>query len=217
MTELLAQLNGPGKSRAWIRAHLDYPHKDWCLLWPYSLNQYGYAHFGNGTNSVHRFFCEYRNGPPPTPKHQAAHECGRGHEGCVNQWHLSWKTNAENQLDRYRHAGKPMPQTKLTPCQVDEIRSLKGRARVIDMAQQFKVSPVTIREILIGKTWRSIGSNRRLFTPDEIHQIRNDQRSLSQLGKAWGVGDTVIWRIKNGVTYKYVEVTEPPATRSDGK
>lgn len=47
--------------------------------------------------------CQKAHGDPPSPKHDAAHSCGRGHEGCVNPNHLSWKTKKQNQADRITH------------------------------------------------------------------------------------------------------------------
>jgi hypothetical protein len=104
---------GDGPGATWIRAHFDFPHKDWCLIWPFSRSQTGYAMFGEDKIRVHRVMCEHRHGPAPTPEHYAAHSCDRGHEGCVNQWHLNWKTPSENQFDRHKD-GEVLPARKLT-------------------------------------------------------------------------------------------------------
>lgn len=32
--------------------------------------------------------CELVYGKPPMPKHQAAHNCGKGNLGCINPKHL---------------------------------------------------------------------------------------------------------------------------------
>lgn len=84
---------GEGKTIKWLRAHTDYSH-DWCLIWPFVSKLHGYGQFGYlGKNYyAHRFMCELAHGPAPSPLHEAAHSCGRGHEGCVNPQHLSWKT-----------------------------------------------------------------------------------------------------------------------------
>src|SRR5687768_13005961 len=44
-----------------------------CLFWPFSRRQNGYAQLNQ--RSVHRMVCEEKHGPPPTPRHQAAHSC----------------------------------------------------------------------------------------------------------------------------------------------
>ena len=53
------------------------------------------------TVSVARVVCEEAHGPPPSPKHEAAHNTPNGCVGglCVNGNHLRWATKSENQLD----------------------------------------------------------------------------------------------------------------------
>jgi hypothetical protein len=47
---------------------------------------------------VARIMCEWRNGPPPTPLHEAGHVCPRGeNHRCVNPFHLVWMTRIENE------------------------------------------------------------------------------------------------------------------------
>jgi hypothetical protein len=203
---LLSRLEGDSRAKRWIKAHLDYPHTEWCIIWPFSRGEGKTAQFGYPQTSVSRLLCEYRNGPPPTPKHQAAHSCGRGHDGCCNQNHLSWKTNSENQLERFQHSG-PARRSKLTPLQVDEIRALKDRAKLFDVAKQFGVSEVNIRSIWSGKLWNNTSSlQRRVFTDDEIRSIR--AKPYAKLGtvlaKELGVSDNIIFNIRAGRTYRWV-------------
>lgn len=194
------------ESHIWIRAHLDYPHKDWCLLWPFSRNTNGYGHVGRHI-LVHRLMCKHRNGPPPAGRPFAAHSCERGHDGCVNPWHLDWKNPSENQLDRYRDK-LILPRNKLTPEQVDEIRALTGRARMVDVAAQFKISEPNVRLIQTGKTWRLDGKNRRMFSREEVHQIRTMPRPARLWAEEFGVSVFVIDRIRTGKTYRYFENEE---------
>ena len=76
-----------------------------CQTWPYARSDRGYGQvYQDGrVEYVHRMVCEERHGPPPTPKHDAAHSCGKGHEGCVTKRHLSWKTHKENMADAIEH------------------------------------------------------------------------------------------------------------------
>lgn len=103
---------GGGKMRAPVGEPLRYLREvvlafdgDECLIWPYARTSSGYGNLGieDGNAVVSRLVCERVYGPPPTPDHEAAHSCGRGHEGCVTQNHLSWKTATENQADRVAH------------------------------------------------------------------------------------------------------------------
>lgn len=141
----------------WLVAHRDYDGDD-CLMWPFARTQSGYAQcnaFGKIV-SAHRFMCEHRNGPPPTPKHHAAHSCGRGPDGCVNPRHLSWKTNSENQLDRQAHGtSKNGKRWKLTPEQVAEIRAQQGKEPIKSLAERFGIKDATVRQIHSGRIWRT--------------------------------------------------------------
>jgi len=199
-------INGDSRSAEWIREHLDYQRKDWCLLWPFARSRNGYAYVGQDSISVHRIMCEHRNGPPPTDKHQAAHSCGNGHLGCVNQWHLTWKTAGENQIERYQHSGITR-RSKLTPEEVDEIRALKDRARINDIAEQFGISDTNVRHILAGKLWKAESVRQRVFSEAEVLLIRAtpwQEKSAMQWSREFGVHRAVIDRIRGGHTYKWV-------------
>jgi hypothetical protein len=76
-----------------------------CLPWPFSEAAAGYGRIVvDGKHTLaHRHVCTLVHGEPPTPKHEAAHSCGKGHEACVSGDHLSWKTHADNQADRLIH------------------------------------------------------------------------------------------------------------------
>lgn len=207
MSSLLEKL-GDNRARQWIEMHLDYPH-DWCcLIWPFSRIVGGYGSVGgeDGSIRVHRIMCEHRNGAPPTPEHQAAHSCGRGDDGCVNQWHLTWKTAAENQIERFQHLGRPAPRTKLTPEQVDEIRALKGRERPGDTAARFHMSDRNIRDIQEGKLWKADRIDQRTFSEQEVLLIRAtpwQEKTAMQWATEFHVSRSTIDRIRTGKIYRY--------------
>lgn len=80
---------------------------DDCLEWPYARSGVGYGQMrvdGRSVN-VHRLVCLKAHGDPPTREHQAAHSCGN--RLCCNHRHLSWKTQAENELDKVAHGTMP--------------------------------------------------------------------------------------------------------------
>lgn len=199
----------PGNSpyMNWIAKHLDYPHEQYCLIWPFARGDNGYASTTRDGKFIyiHRYICELVNGPPPTDAHQAAHSCGNGHLGCVNPHHLSWKTPAENQLD----VGARRRRTKLKPEQVIEIRGLRGIENVADTAARFGVTEANIRQIQSGKTWRA---DRRLRAdlPDElVLKIRRLGATMSawEVSKEVGLDNATCDRIIKGKTYK--DVREP--------
>lgn len=102
---------------------------DDCLIWPFS-RVHGYARYslGGRGSSACRLLCALVHGEPPTPDHEAAHECGNGHLGCVNPRHLVWKTNPQNVEDKYRHGriarGERVSTNKLSEDDVRLIREL---------------------------------------------------------------------------------------------
>lgn len=203
------------QSTRWLMAHLDYPH-DWCcLIWPFARKGGGYVSIGKKQILVHRLVCEHRNGPAPTPEHHAAHSCGRGHDGCVNQWHLNWKTPTENQLERYEHSGLT-PRYKLTFELAQKIRALQGMASADIAAAQFGVSESNVRLVWAGKTWNA--ECPRVFTEQEVGYIRSTPwqvKSAKVVAKEFGVLRSVIERIRAGKTYRYFADTPqvPPANQ----
>jgi hypothetical protein len=132
---------------------------DDCLTWPYAKDGDGYAKVRNGgpARLVHRLVCEIVHGVAPSPKHEAAHSCGKGRDGCVNPRHLSWKTTKQNQEDRVEHGtsnrGTRNGSAKLTADDVRTIRAMKGRASCPSLARQFHVSTSHVARIHAGAAW----------------------------------------------------------------
>lgn len=77
--------------------------RDECITWPFWKNRKGYGRIQVKLRHVrvHRLVCFWRHGPPPSPNHHAAHECGNA--ACCNPNHISWKTPTENEHDKARH------------------------------------------------------------------------------------------------------------------
>ena len=130
-----------------------------CLTWPYAKDQKGYAQlwFRGKVQYVPRLVCEEHE-QPPTPSHQAAHSCGKGHLGCVAKSHLSWKTCAENTDDRFKHGTVPRGDdsswSKLTGRDVLEIRRLSAEGiRQGTIAKQFNISRCTVSDVVRRKSW----------------------------------------------------------------
>lgn len=133
---------------------------DECVIWPYGRdgNGYGRLTLRDGLSQfVHRRICELKYGPPPTAQHQAAHNCGKGHEGCVNWRHLRWATRKENEADKELHGtrryGELHQAAKLTSADVAFIRmSSESQAA---LSRKLGVSHSTISLIKSGKRWAS--------------------------------------------------------------
>jgi hypothetical protein len=202
---VLAFLEGGKEQKSWVKRHLDY-NDECCLIWPFASPQGATVQIQSV--NVFRLMCTYRNGPAPTPKHQAAHSCGRRHDACVNPSHLSWKTNSENQIERYQQSGLTK-RSKLTPEQVEEIRSLEGKAPIIDIAKQYGVSSNNVRSIFAGRLWKNPKtSQRHVFNDYEVNMIRTTpltEKPTVKWAKEFGVHRAVIDRIRRGDTYKWVQ------------
>ena len=202
-------------SKRWLAAHLDHQDREFCLMWPFSLASNGYGQIGRDRHIPHRLMCEHRHGPAPTEKHQAAHSCGKGHEGCVNPWHLNWRTPAENQVERYEQSG-PVSRTKLTDDQADEIRSLKGKEIITWTAKLFGVSEANIRQIQNGTTRKPGRTWSRPLTIEEVIAIRTTpyaERSLAGWAKELGVSAACVDRVRNRKTYNWVRETGAPGAQ----
>ena len=136
---------------------------DECLIWPFAKDGSGYGQVRrNGKKHLaHRIVCEREHGPPPTPKHDAAHLCGKGHLGCVNRHHLEWKTRAENQADRVLHGtsnrGERSSTAKLTESQVLEIRASTKLQR--ELAEEYGVSSSSVNGIKLRRSWTWLGAS----------------------------------------------------------
>jgi DNA-binding CsgD family transcriptional regulator len=162
--------------RDWIEAHKDYPHEDWCLVWPFSrekrVGRGQMSKEGGGHDWAHRVMCEAVHGPAPPDQPQAAHSCGNGHEGCVNPRHLSWATNSENQLQRYAQGrGNPNANGNIsmfTPEQIAEIQSLYGQMTQMEIAARFNCSLGTVQYYLKYREQRGhTGGKIKHWSPDE--------------------------------------------------
>lgn len=157
---LLMPLAERGAPRAWLMDHLSHKGED-CLKWPFATRKVGYGVLSkidsNTMVGAHREMCRLAHGEPPTAKHEAAHSCGKGHEGCVNPCHLSWKTPTENGQDKIAHGtsrrGSKSPHTKLTDEDVSIIRGMKGIMLQRELAEVYGVSRECISHIQRGSTW----------------------------------------------------------------
>ena len=132
---------------------------DTCIIWPYARtpNGYGTMTVNQKTVMAHRFLCEMRSGLPPSKKHQAAHLCGRGHEGCVNPRHLRWATAKENARDKIIHGtrvlGEKQRSAKITSSQAIAIYSQRQFGGQHKTAKRFGVSRSIVEKIWSGKSW----------------------------------------------------------------
>lgn len=131
-----------------------------CVAWPYSRDKDGYADrvkFKGTRKRVSSVICELKNGEKPSLQYEAAHTCGKGHDGCVNPRHLRWSTHKENCADKAEHGtiqrGEKNPAAVLRESHVREIMALKGHATHREIGNIFGVSKSTVQHIHTGRKW----------------------------------------------------------------
>jgi hypothetical protein len=205
----------------WILAHRDYPHENWCLMWPFFRDKHGRGVIHqDGEHYAHRLMCKLVKGEPPTPEHGTAHSCGAGHLGCINPHHLSWKTQAENLGDCAAHGTQP--KNRVGSCghfsrhEVEQIRRLLETHTHLAIAQMYRVTESTISDIARGRYYAR-EPKLNFWTPEEDAKIKDCmERGLnfrqmaeeigrpmpSVMGRAYRIG------LKSGV---------PPIPKKDAK
>lgn len=154
----LAGRASPGSAESFLRDVVRPFASHECLRWPFSAFKGRAVIWRDGQNvAVTRLLCEEMYGPPPTPEHQAAHSCGKGHEACVNPAHISWKTPVENASDKVTHGtqnkGENHGRAKLSEEDVHRIRALPAILSARQIARQFGVSHTAVTLIRKGKNW----------------------------------------------------------------
>lgn len=129
------------------------------MTWPFERTWKGYGRMrvDGKRKAAHRYVCEIFHGEPPSPRHVAAHSCGKGHEGCVNPHHLRWATTKENHADRKHHGTLPRGEAngnaKLVYADVLAIKGLLNTTTQKEIAQKFGVSRGAIRDIKTKRSW----------------------------------------------------------------
>lgn len=150
-----------GSQVPWLHAHVSYKG-DGCLTWPFSFQKDGRGQvtMSGRTKQAHRVMCELAHGLPPTPLHEAAHLCGKGHLGCVNPKHLAWKTSKENKADQIGHGtrlwGERNTNARLIPAQVYFIREFAEMFSHKHVGFLFEISEKHVGAIVNRRAWSHI-------------------------------------------------------------
>jgi hypothetical protein len=134
---------------AFIEKAINY-EDDKCLLWPFSLDDKGYARVGS--KYISRIVCAKVYGLPPTPEHEAAHSKKCISTACINRRHLRWATRLQNMADNRR--GEDHTRTKLTNDQVLEIKKLAGTMSQRTIAKCYNISKDVIWNIIHHRNWK---------------------------------------------------------------
>lgn len=137
-----------------------------CWLWTAAKHFFGYGLIGCPDKPkrilrAHRASWEMAFGPIPKGLY-VLHKCDV--PSCVNPDHLFLGTHQQNVDDMVRKgrnaktgngSGENSPNSKLTWCNVKKIRSDHAQgSTLIAIAEQYKMHPTTIAQIVKHKTWK---------------------------------------------------------------
>lgn len=149
----------PGAPLAFLMAAL-VSETDDCINWPFFKNQQGQGRLliDGSQEYASRAVCQRAHGAPPTAKHEAAHLCGKGHDGCINPRHLRWATHAENEADKILHGthnrGERHGRAKLSEADACEIRKrVKEGETLRAVANSYNVSQPTVSRLVNRINW----------------------------------------------------------------
>ena len=116
----------------------------------------GYVKF-----QVHRLMAITFYGPPPTPKHEAAHWNDKKSD--LRLSNIRWATREENIADAMRNGrrsgprGETHPKAKLTAEKVLAIRNERNAgATYVELGKKYGVSANSARAAAVGKKWRHV-------------------------------------------------------------
>lgn len=169
--------NVPSKAREFLNLALTM-ECDECINWPLARsNGYGQMNFRGKMALPSRAMCILAHGEPPTAKHEAAHSCGKGHEGCVNPKHLRWATSQENSDDRVKHGTVPRGEmagnSRVTEDQARFMILNRGKIKQKTIAAMLGVPKPTVCQIQKGKSWK--------WLTEKMNEERESQQPQQRL------------------------------------
>ena len=180
---------------------------------------------GGRQRQVHRLVCAAFHGPPPTPKHEAAHLDGNPANNAAGN--LAWETRGENAADMARHGtvcqGERHGQHKLTEAEVLEMR----RRYLADesqesLAERYGVSQGEVSMVLSGRRWgwldggkverptlnRGERHGQSKLTEAIVREMREAHRAgeaKRALARRFGVSQMTVIRVISGKSWGWLE------------
>lgn len=201
-----------GEAERYLRSFVDYDGED-CLIWPYWRDKAGYGacRVGGVRAAAHRHMCIIAHGPPPFPKAEAAHRCGKGHLGCFAPNHVRWATPTENHADKIKHGttnrGEKAAFAKLT---AETALAIYHDPRPVSLImKQYGINTVSVWSIKNGATWKHVTNHvpsgkkktrvapSKLLTDDQVKAIFSDSRLHKDIADEYGISFSMVSQIKN--------------------
>lgn len=146
-----------GKPLAWVRDNVRHVG-DGCLIYPYAKGRAGKVTVYGVRRSAVEVMCELAHGSKPSPEYEVAHNCGKGHLGCIHPDHIRWSTHTDNLADRIGHGtanrGERHGLSRFTVDEVLDIKaSLSKGETQSSIASRHLTSQGTISKIARGERW----------------------------------------------------------------
>lgn len=156
-----------GDSVGWLEQNIPSNTDDY-VIWPYGRFSDGYAavNIKGKKHRVSRYVCGLVNGHPSDADMDAAHSCGNGHLGCVNDRHMRWATRKENIADKVAHGterlGEDRHNSKLSNEEAMSIFKMRGNGVYQkDIALRFGISRELVGQIQRKTAWSWIHDNAK--------------------------------------------------------
>lgn len=147
---------------AWLRAAIQNPTKDNCIIWPWPVgnHRYGVCALEGRQVLAHRYAYKLHYGHYPEPC--GLHTCDV--RMCVNPLHVFAGTRRDNNVDRMNKGrngdikGEAHPLTHLTNDDIRKIRSMyaSGEFTQAQLARTYKVDQTQISQIVRRKSWKHL-------------------------------------------------------------
>lgn len=190
---------------------------DGCWLWRYGTwaehkyvdeDRYPKIMIKGVRQKVAYWILEATGRPRLSPEMCACHSCDR--PPCVSPAHLRWGTvsdNVQDCADRGRH-----------PSQNGKAGFKPGAQNVLAMHPELRRVP-TVQPRMRGDqhwtrlrpdliTWQGTNHYRARLDPDKVREIRARWaagQTLTQIRTYFGVGETTVWAVIEGRTWKHVK------------
>lgn len=216
-----------GEPKKFLEDHVGYEGAG-CLNWPFATTDKGYGQVVIDGKKIgaHRYMCILKYGPPPFDGAEAAHSCGKGHEGCFHPLHVRWADHSTNIMDRVAHGthnrGEVHPNVKLTRAQARMI-AFDGRSWA-ELAVECGVSESAIQKVKEGTSWSWLTgikpkTTKPTLSPEQVLTITEDQREHGEIAATYGCCKETVRNIFEGHTWSWLTGIKPktpkPKRRKD--
>lgn len=187
----------PLVERFWEKVNKDgptQPHMDSpCWLWTAARNSCGYGscgYTGRTTERAHRVAAMLTLGPIPQGAH-VLHRCDV--RLCVRPEHLYFGTNNDNIADRVRRGrsvggnGDVGERHYLAKLTADAVRFIRASTETdIELARRFGVSDTSVYNARMGRTWKSVVTDKPPERPVATACARGHTRERWKVNPATG-------------------------------